>query len=75
MTDAKEALHSIRNDLSPILFCAELAAAGDLEAQEMVVQEVLRRSGAIRAELDVLTDAVREQNEPNGAILKNRPIS
>jgi len=64
MSVAKEALHSIRNDLSPILFCAELAATGDLEAQEMVVQEVIRRSGAIQAELDILTDAVRQQNEP-----------
>jgi hypothetical protein len=64
MSGAKQALHSIRNDLTPILFCAELAAAGDLKAQEMVVREVIRRSPAIQAELDILTDAVRQQNEP-----------
>jgi hypothetical protein len=59
MRDAKEAIHSIRNELTHILFCAELAAAGDREAQKLVVQELVRCSGSIQAGLDIITDAVR----------------
>jgi len=33
MSSARHAIHAIRNDLTPILFLAELAFAGDREAQ------------------------------------------
>lgn len=62
MSGAKEAIHSIRNELTPILFCAELAMAGDREAQELVVKELVRHADSLQAELDILTQAVRNQD-------------
>jgi len=74
MSCAKEAIHSIRNDLNAILFCAELAQGGDREAQELVVKELVRRSDHIQAELDILTRAVRHQEKAGNAGLKYRAV-
>ena len=63
MSDAKEAIHAIRNDLSPILWFAELAFAGDREAQKLVIKELVSRSNSIHAELDILTTAIRHQQK------------
>lgn len=75
MTGAKQAIHSIRNELTPILFCAELALAGDREAQELVVKELARHAGSIQAELDVLTRALRSQNTQDDADIRDRTAS
>jgi hypothetical protein len=75
MSGAQEAIHSIRNDLTPILFCAELALAGDREAQELVVKELVRHADHIQAELDILTQAVRHQDTAEDADPKDRPVS
>jgi hypothetical protein len=61
MTTAKEAVHSIRNDLTPILWFAELANAGDREAQSLVIKELVTRARSIHEELDILTTAVRKR--------------
>ena len=55
------AIHSIRNDLTPILWFAELANAGDPEAQRLVIKELVSRSDSINADLDTLTTAIRHQ--------------
>jgi hypothetical protein len=60
MSAAKEAIHSIRNDLTPILWFAELAFAGDSEAQRLVIKELVSRANSIHAELDILTTAARQ---------------
>jgi hypothetical protein len=59
MSPARHAIHSIRNDLTPILCFAEMAKAGDREAQKLLVEELVSRAGSIREELDVLTRVVR----------------
>jgi len=61
MSAARHAIHAIRNDLAPILFFAELASAGDREAQKLVIEELISRSDSIHAGLDVLTTMVRRQ--------------
>ncbi len=61
MSAERHAIHSIRNDLAPILFFAELANAGDREAQKLVIKELMNRSNSIHAGLDVLTSAVRRR--------------
>jgi len=61
MSGARKAIHSIRNELTQILFYAELAAAGDREAQKLVVQELNRCSHSIQVELDILTRALRHE--------------
>jgi hypothetical protein len=58
MSTPAEALHAIRNDLTQILFCAELAHDGDRDAQNLVINELVRRSSAIQQELDILSIAV-----------------
>ena len=63
MNPAREAIHSIRNDLTPILWYAELAGKGDREAQELVIKELVSRSDAIHAELDLLTSEIRKQQK------------
>jgi hypothetical protein len=59
MITAKKALHTIRNDLAPILFFAELANTGDREAQRLVIKEIVRRSNSIYTELENLATAIR----------------
>jgi hypothetical protein len=66
MSAARHAIHSIRNDLAPILFFAELASAGDREALQLVIKELISRSDSIHAGLDVLTTVVRRQQAVNG---------
>ena len=61
MTPERNAIHSIRNDLTPILYFAEMALAGDREAQKLVIKEIVSRTDSINAELDVLSTAVRKQ--------------
>ena len=56
MSPAKDAIHSIRNDLTPILWYAELASAGDTEAQRLVIKELVTRSNSINADLDTLSN-------------------
>ncbi|HEX4087042.1 MAG TPA: hypothetical protein VHY22_19160 [Chthoniobacteraceae bacterium] len=60
MSAAKHAIHSIRNDLTPILWFAELASTGDTEAQRLVIKELVKRAQSIHEELDVLTTAARK---------------
>lgn len=72
---AKQAIHSIRNELTPILFCAELALAGDREAQELVVKELVRHADSIQAELDILTRAVRSRTPAEETDLKDCTVS
>jgi hypothetical protein len=60
MNDARDAVHAIRNDLTPILWFAELAYAGDGEAQRLVIKELVTRAQAIHNELDILTTAARK---------------
>jgi hypothetical protein len=64
MNDPKDAIHSIRNDLTPILWFAQLANNGDREAQRLVIKELVKRSDSINEELDVLTTAVRHRQLP-----------
>jgi hypothetical protein len=59
MSDPIEAMHAIRNDLSPILFFAQMASTGDGDAQRLVIERLVERTEAIRAELDVLDAAVQ----------------
>jgi hypothetical protein len=59
MSPAAKAIHSIRNDLTPILAFAEMALAGDREAQRLVLRQLVRRSSSIHADLDILHRAVR----------------
>jgi hypothetical protein len=59
MTPAVKAIHSIRNDLSPIFFFAELAQAGDHEAHDLVIKELVRRANSIKAGLDILAKVTR----------------
>jgi hypothetical protein len=61
MSPERDAIHAIRNDLTPILWFAELANAGDREAHRLVIKELVNRSNAINAELDILTTAIRRQ--------------
>ena len=61
MTPERNAIHSIRNDLTPILWFAELALAGDREAQRLVIKELVSRTDSINAELDILSASVRRQ--------------
>jgi hypothetical protein len=61
MNQERNAIHSIRNDLTPILFYAELALAGDRVAQKLVIKELVGRAKSIHAELDVLTTGVRRR--------------
>jgi hypothetical protein len=63
MNPAREAIHSIRNDLTPILWYAQLAGNGDREAQELVIKELVSRSDAIHAELDLLTSEIRKHQK------------
>jgi hypothetical protein len=72
MRVAKAAIHSIRNDLTPILSFAEMALAGDSEAQKLVLTQLVRRTGSIRAGLDILTDAVRSQKRADEVV--NAPL-
>jgi hypothetical protein len=58
MSRASKAIHSIRNDLTPILAFAEMALAGDREAQRLVLKQLVRRSKSIYADLDILHRAV-----------------
>jgi hypothetical protein len=61
MSSARHAIHAIRNDLTPILFLAELAFAGDREAQKLVIKELVGRTDSIHAKLDILAKEVRRQ--------------
>ena len=72
MRVAKAAIHSIRNDLTPILSFAEMALAGDSEAQKLVLTQLVRRTGSIRAGLDILTDAIRSQKRAEEVV--NAPL-
>jgi hypothetical protein len=66
MSPAIEAIHAIRNDLTPILCFAVLAAAGDREAQQLVIKELVSRTDAIHAELDVLSSEIRGSRRAAG---------
>jgi len=57
-----DAIHSIRNDLTPILWFAELAQAGDREAQKLVIKELVFRTDSINADLDILATAIRHHH-------------
>jgi len=70
MSPERDAIHAIRNDLTPILWYAELALAGDREAQTLVIKELVTRSNAIHTGLDVLTTAIRKQQA--GTVLHPR---
>jgi hypothetical protein len=61
MSTGQEAIHSIRNDLTPILFYAQLASKGDLEAQGLVIKELVSRAHAIHEDLDTLSTLIRRQ--------------
>ena len=60
MSPARNAIHSIRNDLTPILCFAKMALAGDREAQKLVIEELVSRTDSIHEELDILTTAIRK---------------
>jgi len=59
MSTPAEALHAIRNDLTPIFFCAELALEGDRDAQNLCIRELARHADSIQEELDILSTAIR----------------
>jgi len=61
MNEERNAIHSIRNDLTPILWYAELALKGDREAQKLVIKELVGRANSIHTELDVLTSGIRRR--------------
>ena len=64
MSPARNAIHSIRNDLTPILCFAKMALAGDREAQKLVIEELVNRTDSIHEELDILTTAIRKTTAP-----------
>ncbi len=61
MSTEESAIHSITNDLTPILCFAQMAFAGDREAQRLVIKELVDRQSSIHDGLDVLARAVRRQ--------------
>jgi hypothetical protein len=61
MTPERQAIHSIRNDLTPILCFAKMALEGDRQAQKLVIEELVSRTDSIHEELDVLATAIRHQ--------------
>lgn len=61
MSTEESAIHSIRNSLTPILCFAQMASAGDREAQRLVIKELVDRQSSIHDGLDVLARAVRRQ--------------
>jgi hypothetical protein len=67
MSAATDAIHAIRNDLTPIFFFAEMAADGDSEAQKLAIEEMVSRTDAIQAELDVLTRVIRRDEREAAA--------
>lgn len=64
MTTAENAIHSMRNELTPILCFAKMAFAGDRRAQKLVIEALVDRTDSIHEELDVLARAVRHRHEP-----------
>jgi hypothetical protein len=54
MNAAKNAIHTIRNDLTPILFLAELARTGDRKAAKLALSELMNRCHTIYEDLEIL---------------------
>jgi hypothetical protein len=57
--NAADALHSIRNRFCALFGFAELAHSGSSRAQQLLVQEILRRCDFIRSQLDVIDAAIQ----------------
>jgi signal transduction histidine kinase len=61
MKAAAKAIHSIRNNLTPILGFAEMALAGDRQAQRFVIRELARQSNSINEALDIIHRMIRKK--------------
>lgn len=60
MVTPLHAIHSIRNGLSPLVFLAQFAKDGDVEARDQLIDAILERSDSLMGDLDIIDHALRK---------------